>query len=264
MEQRYRPVEGLLRGLAVLRVLNEEEDGFATISTLAARTGLHRTTVKRLLETLAAAGYVQPSDERRGYRLTLAVRQLSEGFMDEAWITRVAGPAMGELVEKVVWPSDLTTPQADEMVIRETTRRFSPFSFHRSMVGQRLPMLRSSAGRAFLGFCTDRQREAVIQHMQQGVESAEKKVALRRMVEHAAHETMAVGFGWNYGGWVREQRFGGVALPLICNGRVLACLSVVFLIKSISLDEAKVRFLPHLRHAVDRMHFGLMEMESAP
>ena len=258
--ERYKHVEGLLRGLSLLRAMNEEEGGFATVTTLADRTGLHRTTVKRLLETLHFAGYVQPAEDRRGYTLALAVRELSEGFTDEAWITQIAGPALGELVERVVWPSDFTTPQADQMVIRETTRRFSPFSFHRAMVGQRLPMLQSSAGRAFLGFCAENQREALIRHLQRGVTDRATRHALRQAVEHTARETAAVGYGWNYGGWSRQQRFGGIALPVIVDGRVLACLSVVFLIKSLSLREAENRFLSHLSHAVDRIRNGLIEM----
>ncbi|MEC7761851.1 MAG: DNA-binding transcriptional regulator [Pseudomonadota bacterium] len=254
---RYKHVEGLLRGLSLLKAMNLEEGGYASISTLSERTGLHRTTVKRLMETLVFAGFVQPAEDRRGYVLALAVRELSEGFTDEAWVTGIAGPALGELVERVVWPSDFTTPQADQMVIRETTRRFSPFSFHRSMVGQRLPMLQSSAGRAFLGFCTENQREAVIRHLQRDVGDNAMQDALRETVEHAARETAAVGYGWNYGGWTRQQQFGGIALPVVIDGHVLACVSVVFLIKSLSLRQAEAQFLPHLSHAVKRIQDGL-------
>ena len=46
-----------------------------------------------------------------------------------------------------MWLSDLMTPDGDAMVVRETTHRFIPLSFHRSMVGRRLPMLLTAAGR---------------------------------------------------------------------------------------------------------------------
>ena len=46
----YREVRGLSRGLAVLRALNARPGGIGGVADLARTTGLHRTTVKRLLE----------------------------------------------------------------------------------------------------------------------------------------------------------------------------------------------------------------------
>src|SRR5262245_42896154 len=126
---RYPKVEGLLRGIAVLQALNAAEGGIATANELATVTKLHRTTVRRLLETLVVDGYVRKSESDESFRLTLKVRELSEGFTDDEWISQVAAPVLGELLEKTVWPSDLTTLDGDSMIIRETTHRFSPLSF---------------------------------------------------------------------------------------------------------------------------------------
>ena len=81
------------------------------------------------------------------------MRALSEGFTDDEWISQVATPVLGELLQQVVWPSDLTTLDGDAMVIRETTHRFSPLSFHRAMVRVRLPLLTTASGPAYLAFC---------------------------------------------------------------------------------------------------------------
>ena len=157
----YAPVRGLTRGLDLLRALNSQEGGRSTLAQLAQATGLHRTTVRRLLETLIAEGYVRRSESDDRYCLALRVRSLAEGFRDEDWISSIAAPALSELLQSVVWPSDLTTPQGAHMVIRESTHRFSPLSFHRAMVGQSLPMLLTAAGRAFFSHCQDEQREQV-------------------------------------------------------------------------------------------------------
>ncbi|EXJ11818.1 helix-turn-helix domain-containing protein [Nitrincola nitratireducens] len=50
-ETEYKTVRGLTRGLLLLNTLNRL-DGGASISELAKLTGIHRTTVRRLLETL--------------------------------------------------------------------------------------------------------------------------------------------------------------------------------------------------------------------
>ncbi|WP_186151701.1 helix-turn-helix domain-containing protein, partial [Burkholderia gladioli] len=70
----YTNVRGLARGLQVLRALNAMEDGHATSQQLADLTGLHRTTVRRLLETLMEEGFVRRSTSDDSFRLTLAVR----------------------------------------------------------------------------------------------------------------------------------------------------------------------------------------------
>lgn len=78
----YKTVRGLSRGLLLLNLLNKF-DGGATVGTLAEFSGLHRTTVRRLLETLQEEGYVRRSQSDDSFRLTLKIRQLSEGFRDE-------------------------------------------------------------------------------------------------------------------------------------------------------------------------------------
>jgi IclR family mhp operon transcriptional activator len=71
-ETEYKAVRGLMRGLALINGLNRF-DGGATTAQLAEQSGLHRTTVRRLLETLQAEG-VRRSESDDSYRLTLKVR----------------------------------------------------------------------------------------------------------------------------------------------------------------------------------------------
>ncbi|MNE99604.1 DNA-binding transcriptional activator MhpR [compost metagenome] len=70
------------------------------------------------------------SESDDSFRLALKVRELSEGFRDEQWISAIAAPLLGDLLQRVVWPTDICTLGVDEMVVRETTHRFSRLSFH--------------------------------------------------------------------------------------------------------------------------------------
>jgi IclR family mhp operon transcriptional activator len=158
----YKTVRGLSRGLLLLNLLNKF-DGGATVGTLAEFSGLHRTTVRRLLETLQEEGYVRRSRSDDSFRLTLKIRQLSEGFRDEHWISALATPLLGELLREVLWPTDISTLDVDAMVVRETTHRFSRLSFHRAMVGRRLPLLLTASGLTWLAFAPDHERQAMIE-----------------------------------------------------------------------------------------------------
>lgn len=54
----YRHCQSLVKGLDMLAVLNRLPHGSGSISELALHTGIHRTTLKRLLETLREQGYL--------------------------------------------------------------------------------------------------------------------------------------------------------------------------------------------------------------
>lgn len=95
---KYPNVRGLSRGLLVLRAMNAMERGRATPAQLSEATGLHRTTVRRLLETLLEEGFVRRSTSDDTFRLALAVRSLSEGFTDDERVATIAPPIMGQLM----------------------------------------------------------------------------------------------------------------------------------------------------------------------
>lgn len=256
-ETEYKAVRGLIRGLDVVSALNRL-NGRATINQLAEQVSLHRTTVRRLLETLQAEGYVQrcTSDERF-YQLNLKVRELSEGFRDEHWISALAAPILGKLLQKVLWPTDICTLDLDAMIVRETTHRFSHLSFHSAMVGRRLPILLTSVGRAYLSFCPDDERESILDLIRaQDTECgamARDASRMQRLVEH----TRKAGYGENYSHWGSEEKIAAIALPIRTGNQVLGCLSLVYVARAMPIKEAAKRYLPQLQEVVDAIEHGL-------
>lgn len=247
----YTNVRGLARGLQVLRALNAMEDGHATSQQLADLTGLHRTTVRRLLETLMEEGFVRRSISDDSFRLTLAVRSLSEGFTDTERIATVAPPIMGQLLQRVAWPSDLTTPDGDAMIIRETTHRFSRLSFHRAMVGRRLPMLLTAAGRAYFAMCPDEEREDILELLRSGAGGDEQQAFARNdaLVRKLIRRVRDDGFGSNHGDWTAQAKIGAVAVAISADERVIASLNVIFLSRAVRLEDAVRRYVPELQKA---------------
>ncbi len=255
----YRNVNSLQRGLNVLAAVNRMPGGIATANDIARMTQLHRTTVRRLLETLAAQGYLRRSASDDSYRLQIKVRELSEGFTDDEWVSSVAAPELGELMREVVWPSDLTTLDGDAMMIRETTHRFSPLSFHRAMVGRRIPLLYTASGRAYLAYCPEAEREQLLKLLVAGEDEqaslARDSVLLARMLARVR----ADGYGVNEGDWRVEPHVGAVALPIRHGDRVLGCVNVIYLCRAVSTATAVERLLPALRRAAERIERGAAE-----
>lgn len=257
----YATVRGLTRGLDLLRALNVQEGGRASLGQLAEATGLHRTTVRRLLETLIGEGFVRRSDSDDSYCLALRVRSLAEGFRDDNWISSIVAPALSELLQAVVWPSDLATPQGAHMVIRESTHRFSPLSFHRAMVGQTMPMLLTAAGRAYLAYCPDDEREEILQLARAGEDDQARLAADLRFVANVVERTREKGFGSNDGEWTSQRKVGAIALPIMLQGRPLGAINIVYLNRMVPQRDADRRFLPALQRAVGRIEEKLEEQQ---
>jgi len=252
----YKRVQGLVRGLSLLHCLNRC-DGGARITELAERTGLHRTTVRRLLETLQDEGYVRRSESDDSYLLTLKVRELSEGFRDEQWVSQCAAPLLGQLMQEVVWPTDISTLDVDAMVIRETTHRFSRLSFHRSMVGRRLPMLLTAAGRAYIANCPDQERDQIIRLLASHDDSQGRLARDADYVEQLVRRTRQDGYGSNYRDWGEEGRIAAIALPIRHEGRVLGCLNLVYIADAMTIEEAARRYLGAMQSVVSRIEKSL-------
>lgn len=258
----YASVRGLTRGLQVLQAMNTADGGRMSIAEVTQATGLHRTTVRRLLETLINAGFVRHSASDKRYSLSLQVRSLSEGFRDEDWIPAVVAPALSELLQDVVWPSDLTTPQGTAMVIRESTHRFSPLSFHRAMVGQHMPMLSTAAGRAYLSACPDTQRNMILAAIRAGDDEQARLAQDARLLRNILQRTQEAGYGSNDSEWSAHRKIGAIALPICHAGQALGAINVIYLSKVIGLSEAVRRFLPPLRQAVQRVERELATFAS--
>ena len=258
----YRNVQGLTRGLGVLEALNARNGARASVVDLARETGIHRTTVKRLLETLRHSGYVRFSADSNTYSLAFRVRRLSENFHDESWISEVAGPLMRKLTAKILWPSDLVTLEEDELVVRDTTHPSSPLSFSTGAFGAHLPILRTAVGRAYLAFCPDEERDVLLRMIRERDDEQGAKARDPRYVRRLVESTRARGYSINERGeGVGQGKFGVIAVPIRSKERVLGCMNIVFLLRAISCKQIVESFLPDLLATIAHMEAGIARLQ---
>lgn len=258
----YKTVRGLSRGLALLNALNRL-DGGASPTRLAELTGLHRTTVRRLLETLQDEGYVRRSESDDSFRLSMKVRELSEGFRDEQWVSAIAAPLLAELLQEVVWPTDICTLDVDAMVVRETTHRFSRLSFHRSMVGRRLPLLQTATGLAYLAFCEDAEREQILALLARREEPEYRLACDPLALDNLLRKVRHRGYGENFMAWNQEEKIASIAIPLHAGERLIGCLNLVYVAKAMSIEQAAERYLPALRRTAAKISERMLEGDAA-
>ncbi|RMX18509.1 DNA-binding transcriptional regulator [Vandammella animalimorsus] len=255
----YKPIESLRRGLAILQSLNQEPAGRASISKISRATGLHRTTVRRMLETLQAEGYVRRNPSSEHYSLNRKVRLLSDGFTDGDWVCEAAGKALERLQHKAIWPSDFCVLEGRHMVVRESTHRSSPLSLHRAVIDQRMPVLFTAVGRAYLSACPDTEREEILRLLRQGHDEQARLARNARLVDALLQKTRSQGFGANDGDWLHQDKVRALALPVRAGARVLGCINIIFFKRAMRIEEAAPRLLPLLQEAVHDIEHALAQ-----
>ncbi len=248
-----RRVRGLTRGLAILRALNEHN--YASALQLSRVTGLPRPTVYRLLDTLIAAGYVAHGTRPDIYRLTIAVRALSDGFNDEAWMTEIAAPIIAELGQTIVWPTDIATFDGEAMVVRETTHASSPLSINREKAGFRAPVLLTSLGLAYLAHLGDAERDTILRTIAASDRPEAALARDRRAVAALLAQVRRRGYGFREGGI--SPKTGSIAVPVIWRGRPIACINLHYILSAMTMEQVAERYLAPLRAAAARIEKAL-------
>lgn len=255
-----RPIRALTRGLDALTVLNSH-DG-ATVSEVAQEIRLPRTTVYRILETLCDAGFAfrDAADER--YRIAKLVRSLSTGFEDEPWVAGIAQRSIDELGRSILWPLALATPYGTDMILRATTDHSSPLARERMSPGFRVPLLGSAAGRVFLAFCPDAERDTLLDLL---ARSNKQEAAQSHRAELLKVLTDIKACG--YATAARTRRLEdevSIAVPVRIHDRPAAVLGMRFLSSSVPLKLGLERFLPKLNQYAARIATSISEQQAAP
>jgi IclR family mhp operon transcriptional activator len=245
----YKPVRALNRGLNILEAINER-DGMST-QDIADYCDLSRPTVFRLLETLQSMGFAQQSESDGAWHPTLRCNMLSSGFLDKAWIGQLAMPEMVKLGSKVLWPIDLVTFAGDAMQVRESTHKFSPFSFDVGMVGKRIPMLLTAGGRAYLAYCPEKEREEILSIMRASGKEEHVLAHEPTFIAKIINMTRQRGYG------MRAEEFRAntvsISMPVCKDGRPIACLTIVALKSAISVEQCARKFGDDLRATCSRI-----------
>lgn len=251
----YPRVRALERGLELISALSEL--GWATPSELAHHTGIHRTTIYRLLDTLVQNKYMhmRPSDGR--YSLTKRFSEIAAGIRDEDWVAQVVSPHLGNLLYQIQWPSDFATFTEGRLIIKESTHRFSPMSIHRKMIGKPRPLINSALGIAFLSAVSDDSRTKILSLAKlAGDESI--NLSEQESLTKSIQFTRARGYSESSGG--TQHNISAIAKPICWRNRVLGAINIMFFRQALSPIKAAELYLEALNECVHNIEIELDEM----
>jgi IclR family mhp operon transcriptional activator len=249
----YDPVAALLRGLDVLRAVNRQSP--ASVADIHRLTGINQPTIVRMLETLIHAGFVIRHPRQPAYYPTGRTLELSAGYVLHREIGLAATPVMSRLRAATGWPSDVAVFDGDAMIVAHTSRGEGRFQFERR-TGFRAPVLATSLGRAYLGFCTEADRERALAL---ATRSPEPWNAIAARPSEAARFFAAIraaGFAAmdeDYAAREYDGLASAIAVPVLVGGVAVASLNLMYLREAIGRDAVVERLLPLLREAATEL-----------
>lgn len=153
-------VNAVAKALHVLEALNRNP--VTPLASLHEITGLPKSSLVRLLQTLIETGYAVRVSRRDGYALTEAVLRLSSGIRHRDMAVDVARPLMVAFTREHKWQVSLATAESDAMLVRFTTRHLSPFSREQNFLNRRVHMIQSALGRAYFAYCSSEEQAFIL------------------------------------------------------------------------------------------------------
>jgi IclR family mhp operon transcriptional activator len=256
---RYSGVKSAERMFDIIEVLNRCRG--ANVAELATKSGFSRRAIDRMLLSLMKYGYVRRLETDGKYYLTHLVRKLSDGFSEEDWVTDVASPILVELGQEILWPCDLATFINDAMYLRDTSRRFSPFSIDWVTVGQRFPMMISATGRAYLSYCPEQEREEILEVLRGSSDKFDQLVNVRGYVETFIEETLSQGYSARCRQYIYDGRTDSMAVPVRFGPRVLGVIGITGIASAIRSQQLAERHLKPLLVARDKLELEIKSIK---
>lgn len=225
-------IESVRRSFTVLEALGRRRN--STIVELTRETGLPRPTLIRLLQTLIALGYARRVSRQLGYRPTDRVLNLAGAIRFVDHLVDAAIPHMTRFTREHGWPLYLATLSHGAITVRHSTAPESPMAFEGAGLNTPRPLLISALGRAWLAFCPEEERRAILRDAANL--SARQLSALEAELARIRRE------GHAFTASPRQPRIHGIAVPIRRGRRMLGSLSMRFPRSAMSEREVALRY----------------------
>jgi IclR family mhp operon transcriptional activator len=264
-DYQVKSIRALDRGLEVLTHLQKART--ASLHDLHLATGLPKATLTRVLLTLEGRGLIWQRLADGAFMASHTFLPRSPQVHDEGFLVEVAAPVLERLCRKVNWPSVLAVPRLTHMEVIETNRPRSYFS-HLALgpIGFRVNMLRSATGRAYLAFCGEDERQAILHRLASSADHANHLARQPSVMEKILEETRQRGYGKrasDFGGHFEKTRRevddkrDSIAVPVWAGDDVIAVLNLTWALKAATVAQVVKTCMPHVTQASQQISMKL-------
>lgn len=148
------------RALSILEAVTRSRTP-VRLSTLALDLELQKSTVHRILQTLAAMGYVTQEDETGRYAPTLKTWEMGSAVISEHPVKRAAASFLNELNRTTGETVSLTVMSGDDVLYLDKIVSPRPIQFT-TRPGSRIPAPLAAGGQAMLALEPESEARAIV------------------------------------------------------------------------------------------------------
>ncbi len=195
----------------------------AGVSALARQLEVSKSTVDRLLRTLAGRGFVEQNPDNRRYRLTFKIAVLAEGVRSRTGIVEIARPFLKELDDRLQEGANLGVLVEGSLVYADSIN--SPQMFRiAARPGTTLPAYCTGGGKALLAFLPPAELDRYLEGLVLERHTANTLTTVPAL-KAALEEIRGKGFSLDRGELL-EEAFCAAAPVLDAKGAGIAAISV--------------------------------------
>jgi IclR family pca regulon transcriptional regulator len=240
-------VRSVARALKVISSFGAETPS-QTVSQVAARTDLDRATARRVLLTLEELRYLRR--DGRLFSLTPLVLELGFAYLSSLPFWSVANDVVKELADSIEASCLIVTTDRsyDHVVVVSSIRpSHAPTLADLPDVGRRSPTHTVAPGIVLLGSLTGQDLNRALLACTAG----DTKVTVASLRDRVIQDRRQ---GWSFRS-SPEENFCEIAVPLLdSQGRIIASMTVLIPLTTITPEEAIEQRLPRIRQAAEEIN----------
>jgi IclR family transcriptional regulator, mhp operon transcriptional activator len=241
------PIRAITRGLSVLQAINR--GGAITMMEIARSSRVPYPTACRIVQTLLHEGVIEREPARKRYRATALVQTLSSGYHDDSQLVAIARPHIEALCAQLLWPISITSRVGAHMMVRDSTHTMTSLTLNNYYPGFTLPIMECSSGKAYMAFCTDEEREQLVEGLRTIDGAAEKMATLLLSNDSLLKEIRRDGYATQARNayTANPGKTSSIAVPVFRHGEVAGAIVLIFFSVAMPMDKAIAQFLRPLK-----------------
>lgn len=148
-------IQSLERAFSIIEAMTDVTE--SGVTELARATGLNKTTVYRMLDTLVSLGYVSRDSRTEKYSLTLKFLKISSGQLAQYDIHKKMRPLLEEIASRSGETVHLVERQGEQVVYIDKCESTTNSVRMVSRIGMTLDVFTTAVGKAMLAHLSDRE-----------------------------------------------------------------------------------------------------------
>lgn len=237
------PIRAITRGLSVLQAVNR--GGSITMMEIARTSQVPYPTACRIVQTLLHEGMIEREPARKRYRATALVQSLASGYHDDSKLVEIARPHIEALTDKLLWPISITSRVGAHMMVRDSTHTRTSLTLNNYYPGFTLPIMECSSGKAYMAFCSDGEREHLLEGLRTIEGAAEKMATLLLSNDSLLREVCNQGYATQSRNayTANPGKTSSIAVPIFRGEEVAGAITIIFFSVAMPMEKAISQFV---------------------